>query len=556
MSNDTIRILDRHGRPFGDAPRLRPLALNNRSNLPYDSADYRGSNFEGWQPFLWSADGQTNIYRDIVTARARDIVNNDGWATGIVQRTLDNVIGALFRPVAKPDYEALRLYTGNKAFDHVWAEEFGKAADTHFRVWAEDVNRYCDSGRKQTFTQMMRLGFETYLITGDAIAKLNWHPDRLGPGKARYATAVQPIDSDRLSNPNNTYDMLNMRGGVEVDEDDVAVGYHIRRAHIGDWFNAAQSVTWDLIPRETEWGRPVIVHYYEMKREGQHKGGVGILNPIIERLKMLHTMDRKTLERTVIDAILGAYLTSPFDHNLFAEALGVSNEQINAYQEGRMGFHEDRTIRFGDAKIPILFPGEGVTSVQSGHPSEHFGEFENQFLRNFAGATGLSAQQVSNNWADVNYSSARGAILEAWKTLSVRRTLFANGYAAPIRAAWLEESMDVDQYPLPRNAPPFHECRGSYARALWMGPGKGVLDVTKERTGSQMAMDMGLSTLELEAAEQGLDWEEVLDQRKTEIEAFKARGLPLPEWTGVFAVETHESAGDHDPTSPNYKPNS
>jgi capsid protein len=45
-------------------------------------------------------------------------------------------------------------------------------------------------------------------------------------------------------------------------------------------------------------------------------------------------------------------------------------------------------------------------------------------------------------------------------------------------------------------------------------------------------MDAALTTLKSEAAEQGLDWEEVIDQRQIEIEAFKKRGMPLPEWGG------------------------
>jgi hypothetical protein len=41
-------------------------------------------------------------------------------------------------------------------------------------------------------------------------------------------------------------------------------------------------------------------------------------------------------------------------------------------------------------------------------------------------------------------------------------------------------------------------------------------------------MEAALSTLELEAADQDLDYEEVLDQRQREAEAFKSRGLEPP----------------------------
>ncbi|HET8686689.1 MAG TPA: hypothetical protein VFM18_08495, partial [Methanosarcina sp.] len=128
-------------------------------------------------------------------------------------------------------------------------------------------------------------------------------------------------------------------------------------------------------------------------------------------------------------------------------------------------------------------------------------------------------------------------------------------FAGPIRCAWLEESMELDDYPLPNGAPSFNECRTAYSRCLWIGPGKGVIDVTKERQGSLMAMNMGLSTLEIEAAEQGLNWEEILDQRAKEVEAFKERGLDLPMWSGASNKNENGSTesfhgGNHDKKQP------
>jgi capsid protein len=35
-----------------------------------------------WQPALWSPDNEINIYRDRIVSRMRDLVRNDGWASG------------------------------------------------------------------------------------------------------------------------------------------------------------------------------------------------------------------------------------------------------------------------------------------------------------------------------------------------------------------------------------------------------------------------------------------------------------------------------------------
>ena len=229
-----VQILGSDGQPLR---QQRPSMLVGGSRVPYDAADSFSDQLANWQPALWSPDNEINIYRDRIVSRARDLVRNDGWANGAVTRLLDNAVGANFRPIMKPDYRVLRMITGNKAFDASWAEEYGKALDGHWRTWSNDPGRYCDVERKLTVSQMLRLGFRHKLIDGDALAILQYRTDRLGPGRGRYATTVQIVDPDRLSNPQQNFDMPNVRGGVEIDADGAPVAYHIREAHIGDWWS-------------------------------------------------------------------------------------------------------------------------------------------------------------------------------------------------------------------------------------------------------------------------------------------------------------------------------
>jgi lambda family phage portal protein len=520
--NAPVQILGANGAPLRQE-RASMLAGGGRT--PYDAADISSDHMAEWRPFLWSPDTELNIYRDRIVSRVRDLVRNDGWASGAVTRVLDNAIGANFRPISKPDYRALRAYTGNPAFDATWAEEYGRACDAYYRLWAEDDGRYCDAMRKSTMAQLLRLGFRHKIVDGDALGQVMWLPERVAPGRARYATAIQLIDPDRLSNPQMRFDITNVRGGVEIDELGAAVAYYIRQAHAADWYDAKKAVTWDRIERETTWGRPIIVHDYDMDRATQHRGGVGILGPVVNRLKALIKYDSAELDAAIINAIFAAFIESPNDPQLVEEALGDSLPQ---YQQLRSDYHSQKKLSLGGARMPILFPGEKIGMVNAARPTSNFADFEKAVLRNFASATGLSAQQVSNDWSDVNYSSARGALLEAWKTLDRRRIEYGVGFAGRLRGAWLEESHEVDDLPLPNNAPAFMECRAAYMRATWLGPGRGWIDPVAEREGSVLGMEAGLSTLEMECADQDLDWEENLDQRARELAAFKARGLEPP----------------------------
>lgn len=528
---DTVKILGANGLPL--EPARKVSALIGGSGTPYDAADSTGSHMVDWKPALLSPDVELNMHRDRIVSRVRDLVRNDGWASGGVTRILDNTVGATFRPICKPDYRALAIHSGVKGFDADWAAEYGRAVEAAYRVWANDTGRFCDLQRNLTISQMLRLGFRHKLVDGDALAVMHWKPDRIGTGRARYATTVQVVDPDRLSNPNVNIDQRYLRGGVEIDDDGAAVAYWIRKAHQGDWFVADKSVTWERVDRETDWGRPIVIHDFEAERAGQNRGGAGILAPVVQRLKMLVKYDSTELDAAIINAIFGAYIESPFDSEFVEQALGDGGD-LNAYQQGRADFHSDRRISLGGARLPILFPGERINAVSAARPASNFGDFERAVLRNAAAGMGLSSQQLSQDWSDVNYSSARAALLEAWKTLTRRRQEFAIGFAHPIFTAWLEESFEVDRLPLPAGAPDFIECRAAYSRATWIGPGRGWIDPVAEKQGSILGMDAGLSTLEAEAIENvGEDWEELLDQRAREISAFKERGLPLPKWSGI-----------------------
>lgn len=154
--------------------------------------------------------------------------------------------------------------------------------------------------------------------------------------------------------------------------------------------------------------------------------------------------------------------------------------QIGAYQEGRVDFHNDRRISLQNgARMPILYPGEDVKAVNAARPHSNFEVFESAALRNIAAATGLSTQQVTQDWSDVNYSSARSAMLEAWKTLTRRRDDFSVGFAQPILSAFIEEIHDTEDLPLPSGAPHFLDARRRIAVLAgwgqsWLGgPGGG-----------------------------------------------------------------------------------
>ncbi|WP_186191045.1 phage portal protein [Burkholderia gladioli] len=537
-------IVDSAGKPFGDLPtggRARAdsgyvgppsFAHPPYSNLfPYEASSLTTPEMGNWYPWIRSPDSEINIYRDQMVARSRDLARNDGWANGGITRILDNTVGAHLRLSANPDWRVLRRFTDG--FDAVWADDFRQAVEALWRAFSEDLGRYNDVSRQLTVSQQMRLAMRHKLVDGEDLIVNYWMPERIGRGAAQYATAYFVVDPDRLSNPYQMIDTKYLRGGVEIDDNGVPLAYHIRRAHQYDWYNAAESMEWERIEREDEDGWRRVIHDFDRDRAGQNRG-IGVFTPVLAHAKMLARYYGVELQAAMVATIFGTYVTSPYDPRMVEAAMDTDGEELGFYQEMRADWAEKRPAMLNNVRVPTLAPGEEIKQVAAAHPHSGFGEFAHEMLRSIAAALGVSAEQITQDWSKTNYSSARAALLESWKTLSRRSAEFKVGTATPMYATWLQEVIergDLDDV-LPRNAPDFIEAATAYSRCDWLGVARGWVDPVRERQGAILGLDGGLSTLKRECAEQGLDWEEVIAQRAIEVRAFRENGLGLPDWTG------------------------
>ena len=495
---------------------------------PYQAGNPVSADMASWWPTLGAPDAEYAPHRDRTVARIRDLVRNDGWASGGLGRRLDAVIGADLRLSARPDYRALGL-------DADWAAEWADEVEAAWRGYATDPARHNDAARTLTVGQQLALAYRHMMIDGDAVGVLLWRPERLARG-AHYATTLQIVDPDRLSTPDGRVEDDRLRGGIELDRDGAPVAYHLRRSHPADYLASYERQRWDRLRRETTWGRPQVVHYWDKARSGRsgQTRGVGLMAPVVERLKMLTRYDRVELQAATLNAILAAYIQSPFDAELVGDALGGS--ELSAYQTLRSQFHIAHPVTLGGVRLPMLAPGETIGFHHAARPPGQFADFEAAMLRHIASALGVSYEQLSQDWSRVNYSSARAALIEIWRGFGADRLGFAQGFATPIYAAWLEEAIDRGHVALPGEAPGFYDARAAYCRCEWIGPGRGWVDPLKEAQAAVLRMQSGLSTLQRECAEQGLDWQEVIEQRAREIAAMQESGHPLPDWTNVAAT--------------------
>lgn len=538
-------ILDGSGRPIASSTiaRIREGGRRGRgmhgglsgpfqNAFPYDAADLYSQELGGWMPQVRSPDADINIHRDRIAGRTRDLRRNDPWVSGAISRILDSTIGAAYRFVSKPDYRALSLHA--RGFDAVWANEYRQALEALWRNYSEDLGHYNDVARQRTVSQQFRIALGHKLVDGESILVAQWRDDRIAPGAATYATAFEGIHPDRLSNPNMGPDTRYMRNGVEVDDDDVHVAYHIRQAHQFDWYNSVESMRWDRIEREDPDGWRRVYHDYDAEQFGQSRG-VSVFAPVIGKLKMLARLYGVKLQAENVAAAFGLYVESPFDAEMVRSALEDEDQLEQGYgwyQDMRAQFHSERDLQVNGVRLATLAPGEKIQSVAPGGGQNDVTPFAHEMLRAVSVCLGTSAEEVHNDYSDSSWSSARAGITQSEKTYKRRCGEFDLNTATPVLATWLEEPFERGELPLPRNAPSYLEMRTAYSRGRWLGAPRGWVDPVAERQGVVLGLDAGLSTMEEECARQGADWEENLEQRAIEFARMQDLGLPRPEWFG------------------------
>jgi lambda family phage portal protein len=505
----------------------QPVLLDHRGEplasmgAPHYGADLAAPEIATWIPPLYSADGELLQDLEILQARTQDLIRNHGLMSGGVQIHLDNIIGSGLRLAAKPDWRALNQ-------DAEWAEEWARTTESKFWAYANDIDCNIDASQRLQLPGLLAQGYRSYLTSFEICATVEWLPKRLG---RQYHTAIQMIDPARLSNPQGRGDENRLRRGVELGPMGEPVAYWISSALPTDPFPDAGMMTWKRVPRWTSWGRLQFLHIYDAERPGQSRGKHGIVS-ILAKSKMLEKFEQVTLQAAIQNAMYAAVIESSLDWTSVGNAIGASakSDPVNQYVSQKAMFHKEGNIRYNGIKIPHLYPGEQLKFTTPQHPTAAFNSFEEAVLRHLAGGLNLSYEQLSRDYSKSNYSSARAAMLEAWRFFMGRRHFIGARFATLIYALWLEEAMDSGEIETPQGAPSFWEAKTAWTRCSWIGPGQGHIDPEKESNSTTVELQNWTTTLEEECAARGRDWEEVMEQRARELRRMsELTGVPVDQ---------------------------
>lgn len=475
-----------------------------------------------WNPAIISPDQQImGGAKQLSDARARDMVQNDGYAMGSVAIHRDSIVGAQYKLNAKPNWRVLGL-------TEAWAREWQQEVEARFNLVAESPNNYFDASGVNTLTGLVRLAVGGILMTGEVLATAEW----LRQSGRPFATAIQMVSPTRLSNPDGLMDTKNLRSGVAQDDYGRPLGYWIKKTFPGAEYGA-DDWRWIYVPAAKPWGRKQVLHIFEQLMPGQSRG-VSEMISVLKQMKMTKNFQEIVLQNAVVNASYAAAIESELPSEMVYAQMGMGQntfaQALQGYMQSLMEYAgASKNIQIDGARIPHLFPGTKLKMQPMGTPGGVGTDYEESLLRNIASSLGLSYEQFSRDYTKTNYSSARASMGETWKYMNSRKKIVADRFASSIYALWLEEEIAAGNITLPpgKTRDWFYEplVKDALTSAEWIGASRGQIDEKKETEAAILRIKNGLSTYEIEIARLGGDWREVFDQRAEEEGIIKQKQL-------------------------------
>ncbi len=485
------------------AKRLKTLIAHMRRSEGA-SAAYSGGGYgtgmgqlEGWEPGLGDADADQLRDLGYLRAYSRDLARTSPIACGAIETQLAHIVGTGLTMQSRIDAQALGLSDEQ-------ASEWQRTTERWFQLWAGST--MADAMGQLDFYEIQNLAERSKVESGDSFVVLasverpNW-PFRL---------ALQVIEADRVSNPNNALDKPTMVQGIEKTEAGEPLAAHVADRHPGRLLSDPRPVKWQRVPFRSPSGRRLILQHMRRLRPGQTRG-VPELAPIIEPLKQMTRYSEAEIAAAVSSATLAIF--TKMDHKAFQELFDDDDQEIIL----------DRAKAWDGKTTPNravnLLPGEEIETAVMNRPNPNFGPFMAEFMTMIGMALGIPHEVLTRKF-NSSFSAARAALLDAWRGFRIRRDLLVSRVCQPIYEEWLSDAVALGII----SAPGFFAdpmTRAAWCAAKWAGDGPGAIDPEKEARGAQARMDAGLTTLAEEiVAFDGGDWE---TKHREQVKIAKAR---------------------------------
>jgi lambda family phage portal protein len=417
-----------------------------------------GRRTEGWFKSGTGANAANQANLAPLRNISRDLYRNNGWARRGTQAICNNTVGWGITPRTK-----------SKPHADLW------------KRWAGSTD--CDRRGRLTFYGIQYLALKTVVISGEALIVRYDQPGRHLP----FRMAVLEPDYIDTTKTGTLSSGGRIVQGVEFDKNDRRVAYYIHEKHPGE---VSFSRKVNRVPAED------VVHLFEENRPEQVRG-ISWLCAAILKLQDFDDYEDALLMRQKIAACYAGFITNVDGDS---QSAGI-NEDI-----------EDGFDSIEPGMLHRLRDGEGI-EFGSPPPVTDNDQFSRSTLRRIAASMGVSYEDLTGDYSQVTFSSARmGRLAHYGNVHQWRWNMMIPQLCARVWE-WFEDAAE-----LARGIPKSQED------VSWTPPPMPMIEPDREGKAYMMNVRSGMMTHSEMIAEQGGDplthWDEyaeglkALDDRK------------------------------------------
>ena len=412
-----------------------------------------------------------------ITARARWLVRNNGYAINAVESWAANTVGDGIKPISKI------ADAGHKEeLQRLWL------------AWTDEA----DAEGLTDFYGLQRRAAREVFLAGEVFFRIR--PRRAGDGlTVPLQLQMLPSEMLPLEQTGTTTNGNTIRQGIEFDRIGRRVAYHFFRRHPGDSTDPGLAGELVRVPASE------IIHVIDPVEAGQLRG-VSKLAPAIVKLFLLDQYDDAELDRKKVAAMYAMFVTSPAPEN----PLTPDDE------DGPEG------VEISPGQIVRLDPGEDVTIGQPADSGGTYEPFQYRTLLQISAALGIPYPYIANDMVKGNFSNSRLALIEFRRRVSAwQHSVMVWQLCRPVYARWMDAAVLSGALALPG-----YEANRSQLLAVdWLPTKWDWVDPLKDANAEIAQIEAGLKSRTQAIAERGYDAEQV--DRDIAAERARERALGL-----------------------------
>lgn len=417
-----------------------------------------------------------------IRARSRDLARNDDYVKQFIRMCRSNIIG-----------RGIKLQSQSKTKRGDKPDQLlNKLIEDAFLQWGK--KNTCTTSGRLSWVDAQRRFVTTLARDGEVLIRFIY--DQNNPfGFALQFYDVGWLDETYSGNASNGNRIVM---SVEIDDHERPVAYWLKpptdqasepnvlRQRFDRVRVPAEEILHEFLPDDSE--------------DDTATRGVPWTHAAAVKIKILDGYEEAELVAARVGACKGGFLTPPADKGYDGTEPDISIEEVEP------------------GMIQELPPGYGWTAYDPTHPNQNYAGYIKSVLRSIASGLGVSYNSLANDLEGVNYSSIRAGLLEERDVWRALQGFTIEHFCEPIFAKWLESAwlsgvLKIDMSDLSR------------VRAKFQPRGWHWVDPLKDINASILAVQNNFTTISDVVAEQGEDFEEIIERRKEEIKMLKDAGL-------------------------------